>query len=76
MNKGQVWNNMRVSNSWENFHFWVNYSFKRTALIFYIITLILNNELSIILIQMFSSNLVMHHSDWLWISLTNDSLTN
>ncbi len=56
MNKGQVWNNMRVSNSWE-FSFLthdIDYSFKRTTLIFYIITFILNNELSIILIQIFN----------------------
>ncbi len=24
----QVWNDMRVSKWWQNFHFWVNYSFK------------------------------------------------
>ncbi len=25
----QVWNDMRVSNSWQKFHFWVNYPFKQ-----------------------------------------------
>ncbi len=29
MNEGlMVWNDMGVSNQWQNFHFWVNYPFK------------------------------------------------
>ncbi len=28
----QVWNDMRVSRWWRNFHFWVNYSFKHSSL--------------------------------------------
>ncbi len=29
----QVWNYFRVSKWWQNFHFWVNYPFKRVLLI-------------------------------------------
>jgi len=29
----QVWNNLRVSKWWQNFHFWVNYPFNKTCFI-------------------------------------------